>query len=117
MSRRDQVRAALTDFADEHGVPNSITSPELAAHHTRLKSDQISRVGRRGGVLVLASGAVASYAGARWYVRRSRQGAAQASREGPPCVECDDNRAIPDDDGVTRPCPWCVTESQLGGDS
>lgn len=27
-----------------------------------------------------------------------------------PCVECDDSREIPDDDGTTLPCPWCTTE-------
>ena len=28
--------------------------------------------------------------------------------EVPFCVECDDSRVIPDDDGVTRACPWCT---------
>lgn len=47
ISHAELVHEALRSFAVEHGVPNRVTSGELAAFHSSLTCSQINRVGRR----------------------------------------------------------------------
>lgn len=69
---------------------------------------------------VSGAGSVSRYPGSRkrqvYRALRSQFGGESVRPPPPRCVECDDSLEIPDDDGVTRPCPWCTTDSQDGGD-